>query len=457
MGVFPLTVETAVRRARARGQRLGIYVSTRFDAALAEAGARRGPLAGVPYGLKDAFDTPHLPTSGGSWRFRDRITPGRGSAPFRAFDAAGAVLLGKSNLSDMGLAPEATSYVGGATRNPFDPARTAGGSSGGSAASVAYGIHAFDWGSDIGGSIRLPAAFCGVLGLKLSSETWPLQELFPPVPPSMSWMCGQGPFARTPAQLRAVLRAAAPVLRTGPSVPFAPRAVALYAPEPYRWPTFAADVRPVVAEALGLPVRETDALAPPRELLRTFVGVWASHFFDLVQSDVQTGLLDGLGAVLSAVITRGTLGDRRFHPLTAELLLLFALGRATWAPKRARARAQAFSVRETFRQMWADGHVVVAPTVAHPPPKIRASNRTPGLLAYTCAGNMADATALSIPFGTFGGRPGEVLPRSLQLLGPPGSEDILIDLADRIIAVRDARDALRQPSLHPVEDGPGLV
>ena len=444
---FPLTIETAVKRARIDGARLGIYVSSRLDQALADASGREGILAGVPYGLKDGFDTPYLPTTGGSWRYRDRVTPGVMSAPFRAFDRAGAVLLGKSNLSDLGLAPEATSYVGGATKNPFDETRTAGGSSGGSAAAVACGIHAFDWGTDIGGSIRLPAAFCGILGLKLSDETWPLQELFPPVPESIRWMCGQGPFAQTTDQLRAVLDAAAPVVQAGPGVSFTPQVVELYAPTPGRWPTFIEDVRPVLDAALDLPTRVTDALAPPKDILRIFVDVWASHFFDLLESDAKVGFVDGLGAILSAVLTRGVLGDRRFHPLTAELILLFALGRFTWAPERSRARERAFAVREVFRDIWADGRLVVAPVVTHPPPKIRSSNRNPELLLYTCPGNLADATALSVPWGSFGGR----LPRSLQLLGPPGSERVLLELADRIIAVRDARPELCAPRFAPRE------
>ena len=444
MHPFDLSVETAVRRARDLQPHFCFYVSTRFDDALEEARNREGPLAGVPYGLKDAFDTPHLPTTGGSWRYRDR-TPDTSSAPYRAFEAAGAVLLGKSNLSDLGLAPEATSYVGGAVRNPFDLKRTAGGSSGGSAAAVACGVHGFDWGTDIGGSIRLPAAFCAILGLKLSHATWPLQELFPPVPKSLRSMCGQGPFTQTTDQMRAVLRAAAPVLRQGTPTAFAPTAVALYAPNPGRWPRFHTEVTPIIETALDLPVASTDAIPPPQQILRTFVGFWASHFFELLDSDTEVGFFDGLGAVLSAVLTRGTLGDKRFHPMTAELLLLFALSRATWAPRPERAADRVAAIRRVFQDLWAQQTLIIAPAVAHPPPKLRSSNRNRQLLEYTCPGNLADATGLSVPFGTFDGG----LPRSIQLIGPPGAEDALLDLADRIIAVRDRHPHLRPPVFHP--------
>lgn len=441
--LFPLSVERSATRIERNETRLSCYVSTRLDAAREEARERKGPLAGVPFGLKDEFDTPNLPTTGGSWRHRDRRTPGFSSAPFRAFDEAGAVLMGKTNLSDMGLAPEASSWVGGSTKNPFDATRTSGGSSGGSAAAVAYGLHAFDWGTDIGGSIRLPAAFCGVLGLKLSDETWPLQELFPSVPDSMRWLCGQGPFTRDTAQMRCLLEVARPLLRNDtPARPFSLRRVELYAPEPGAWGSFGAEVGPFLERALDVPSRDATALAPPPELLAIFAGIWASHFEDLLASDESIGLADGLASVLRSVFLRGTpFDDRAFHPVTAELLLLIALGRVTFFRDREAARRRAFAVKDTFADLWADGALVVAPVTAHPPPKILRSNWNRELLSYTAPGNLADATGLSIPFGTFDGR----LPRSIQLLGPPGCEALLLELADRIIAERDRDPSLRQP------------
>jgi amidase len=354
------------------------------------------------------------------------------------------VLIGKSNLSDLGLAPEASSYVGGSTKNPFDPTRTAGGSSGGSAASVAYGIHAFDWGTDIGGSIRLPAAFCGVLGLKLSDATWPIQELFPSVPDSMRWLCGQGPFARTTEQMRAILDVGAGTMRSElVPPPFDPTEVELYAPERGAWGTFVGDVQPVLEEALGRPVVEASAIPPPSEVREVYAGIWASHLTDLLASD-DVGLVNGLAAVVSALVFRGRIfGDRRFHPTTAELLLLIAIGRVTLFRDRDEARRRAFAVRDTFRDLWADHRLVVSPVTAHPPPRILRSNWNPELLGYTIQGNLSDATGLAIPFGTFDSG----LPRAIQLLGPPGSERVLLDLADRIIASRDARPALRQPGV----------
>ncbi len=440
---FDLDVATAARRIRDHGDRLDVYIATRVPRALEEARQRSGPLAGVPFGLKDEFDTPDLGTTGGSWRYRDRVTPGKRSAPHRAFDGAGAVLMGKTNLSDLGLPPEASSWVGGSTRNPFDPARTAGGSSGGSAAAVAYGMQAFCWGTDIGGSIRLPAAFCGVLGLKLSDETWPIEDMFPNVPPRMKWLCGQGPLARTTDQLRAVLDAAAPEIRVGEPRPFAPTAVELFGPDLRAWPTFADDVGPVLKEALGLPIRTDGALAPPDQVREVFAGMWASHLDDLLAVDPEMTFWRGLGAVLSGAVLRGRVfGDRRFHPLTADLLLLIALGRYTLYRDREKATRKAHAVRDAVRALWADGRVVVMPVAVEPPPLRMRTTRHMKLLDYTVYGNLADATGLSIPFGTFAGTR---LPRSIQVLGPPGSEDALLELGARIVAARDARPELSQP------------
>ncbi len=440
--LFPLTVAQSVARIRAYEPELCCYVNTRLDDALAAA-PTGGALRGVPYGLKDEYDAPPLPTTGGSYRHRDR-RPDRKSAPCRAFDEAGAVLIGKTNLSDMGLTPEATSFVGGATKNPFDRTRTSGGSSGGSAAAVAYGLHAFDWGTDIGGSIRLPAAFCGVLGLRLSHATWPIQELFPAVPPAMAWMCGQGPFTRTTAQMRAVLAVAAPHMKKGETRPFELRKLSLWAPLAGVWPTFARDAGAILRSAFDLPIDTATSLPSPSELLSINAAVWCSHFEDLLDSDPSISLRAGLGGVLSAAVLRGKLGDRRFHPITAELLLLIVLGRLTIFRDKEKALARAFGVRDALRALWDEGHVIVMPVTVHPPPKILRSNWTTKLLAYTVAGNLADATGLAIPFGTFDGR----LPRAIQLLGPPGSEDVLLGLADRIIAKRDAEPTLTQ---RPVE------
>jgi aspartyl-tRNA(Asn)/glutamyl-tRNA(Gln) amidotransferase subunit A len=440
--MFDLFTSTAVARARVRQPLVRAFLSERFDAALVEAAvARPGPLSGVPFGLKDEWETTCLPTTAGSWRHKDRRS--RADSPvFEVFRDAGAVLLGKTNMSDLGIAPESTNWVGGATRNPHALKRTAGGSSGGAAAAVADGMVAFDWGTDIGGSIRMPAAFCGVLGMKLSSETWPLTGSFPVIPQVVKWMCGQGPLARTTAQLRALLEIAAPRLRTGQSRSFTASGAAIYAPShPGVWPEFAAEIGPHLEATFGVAPRLAPSLPPTRETMAIYAGVWASSLEDLVEADDTLSLSRGIASALSAVLFRGRLfNDRRIHPSTAELLTLMALGRLTLFRDRMAARAKAMRVRDAFEALWNEGLVIAAPVTSFPPPVIGRTNLNTHLLESTCPGNLADATGLSIPFGTFSG-----LPRSIQLLGPPGSERALIDIADRFIASR-----VKDPPARPV-------
>jgi Asp-tRNA(Asn)/Glu-tRNA(Gln) amidotransferase A subunit family amidase len=444
MTVFTLSAHAAFARIEARNATLCAYINTRLPEARAEADARaahppRSPLHGVPFGVKDEFDTKALYTTGGSHRHKTRL-PSADSPVVAAFDAAGAILVGKSNMSDMGLAPEAASFVGGPVRNPHDLSRTAGGSSGGSAAAVADGMAAFEWGADIGGSIRLPAAFCGVLGMRLSSETWPVGSGFFPMPPDgLAWMCGQGPFTRTVAQMREVLRVAAPALRVGPARAFEPRGVYIYEPDELgAWPSFRSDVMPHLRAAFESDPRLDHELLPTTRARNIYSSVWASHFEDILGVDETIRVGEGLLAVLSSVLLRGRLGDQRFYPNTAELLLLIAIGRYTLYRDRAAALRDALHVKELASALWDRGYVIAAPVCAFPPPIIGRSNYNGHLLSCTVTGNLADATGLAIPFGAFEGR----LPRAIQLLGPPGSEDALLEVAERLIASRDKHPEL---------------
>lgn len=434
---FSITVPQAIARIQAREPLIRAFVSTRLADAARDHEARarepsRSALHGVPFSLKDEWETLCLPTTGGSWRHRERRSP-LDSRVMRAFHDAGAILVGKSNLSDLGLAPEASSWVGGVTRNPVDPTRSAGGSSGGAAAAVADGMVGFDWGTDIGGSIRLPAANCGVTGLRLSSETWPVTELFPMAPPALTFMLAQGPITRTLAEMTAVLDVAAPRLRTGPDRgAFAPRQVALYTLDRGGlWRDFAADVGPVFVRA-GLECRPADGLPPPSRARWINAAVWCSHFDDIRAIEPGLTLASGLGAVLSAIFLRGRLGDRRLHPITAELLLQIAIGRAFVFRDKARALADARAYRAAFERLWDAGTVVAMPVCAWPAARPGRANHNPRMLECTFPGNLVDATALALPWGRFA----DGLPRALQLLGPPGSERALIRLGERLQAGR---------------------
>jgi Asp-tRNA(Asn)/Glu-tRNA(Gln) amidotransferase A subunit family amidase len=439
------TVPEAIERIGARNPELRAFVSTRFEQALAEHRERmqeapRSALHDVPFSLKDTWEVAGEVTTGGSYRYRDRIS--RESAPiYAALRRAGAVLVGKTNLSDLMLVPESASYVGGVGCNPHDVTRTCGGSSGGAAAAVAAGMVAFDWGSDVGGSIRMPAGYCGVLGLRLSTETWPMTGSFPSLPQSLAWMNGQGPITATIGRMRDVLRVAAPTMRTKPELAFGLRGAVLYGPGRARgqWPTFVEEVGPAMRAALeGMSVSREHGLLDPVRARNVAGAMWASHFEDLLASDVLT-LGEGLRAVVAALVARGRFGDRRFHPHTAAVLGLIALGRVSLYRNRVKAERDTESFRSQVRELWDRGLLVVAPTTAWPAPRHGGTFLNFGVQTFTMPGNLADATALALPFGRFP----DGMPRSIQIWGPPGSEDVVLDVAARVLREGPARDRFR--------------
>lgn len=163
-------VEAAIARAEALQPALNFMVTSDFDRALdkVKAGAPPGPFSGVPFLIKDLEDYAGLPTRLGSRSGRLNPPAARQSPYVDAFDRAGLVVIGKSATPEFGFLPSTEPLATGPTRNPWDPRRSAGGSSGGAAAAVASGVVAVAHATDGGGSIRIPAANCGLFGLKPS-------------------------------------------------------------------------------------------------------------------------------------------------------------------------------------------------------------------------------------------------------------------------------------------------
>jgi len=143
---------------------LALEQARRADEELAR-GVDRGPLHGIPYALKDNFATRGIRTTCGSKIFADRI-PDRDCAVYRKLTKAGAVLMGKTGLHEFAYGITSNNPHFGAVRNPHDPSRIPGGSSGGSGAAVAADLVFFAMGTDTGGSIRVPASYCGCVGFK---------------------------------------------------------------------------------------------------------------------------------------------------------------------------------------------------------------------------------------------------------------------------------------------------
>ncbi len=184
------------------------------DAAVA-AGAPLGPLAGVPTTVKDLYEAEGLPATSGT-SGRANHVPASDATVVARLRQAGAVVLGKSNTPEFGMCLETTNDVFGTTNNPYDLTRTTGGSSGGAAASIASGSAALEFGSDGGGSIRLPCHFCGVAGLKATSHRISKAGHFPVHTGIASRLAGYGPIARS---IRDVALAFGVVLGSDPRDP----------------------------------------------------------------------------------------------------------------------------------------------------------------------------------------------------------------------------------------------
>jgi len=167
--ITPLQLTDAyLRRIAQANKTINAYVTVTADLARREAKALRdpkGPLWGIPIAHKDLFDTKGVRTTAGSLLF-DQNVPGDNAAIVQHFEDAGAVMLGKTNTHELGGGVTTINPFYGTTRNPIDESRIAGGSSGGSAAAVVAHLCAAATGSDTGGSVRIPAAFCGCVGFK---------------------------------------------------------------------------------------------------------------------------------------------------------------------------------------------------------------------------------------------------------------------------------------------------
>ena len=197
----------AVARIHERDGKIGAVTRLLDDRALAEAravdavvagGGDPGPLAGVPYGVKDLFDVAGLPTTAGAAMLREAPPATADAEAIVRLRAAGAVLVATLNMDEFAYGFATVNAAFGTTRNPHDPDRLAGGSSGGSAAAVASGMLPLTLGSDTNGSIRVPAALCGLYGLKPAHGSLPMQGVYPFV----DSFDDIGPFATSIADLK---------------------------------------------------------------------------------------------------------------------------------------------------------------------------------------------------------------------------------------------------------------
>jgi amidase len=206
-------MEAVLARIDRVNPRLNAYVTLTREAALRDARAatralRRGaalaPLHGVPVSIKDNTPTRGVRTTYGSKIFEHHV-PAEDAVIVERLRAAGAIVLGKTNTPEFAAGGNTFNAVFGATRNPWNPALTCGGSSGGAAVALATGMGPLAQGSDLGGSLRMPAAFCGVVGFRTTPG------LVPAYPRDLAWdsLSVTGPMARTVADTALMLAAVA--------------------------------------------------------------------------------------------------------------------------------------------------------------------------------------------------------------------------------------------------------
>jgi len=208
--VSPLeVVRAALARIDAVNPKVNAVVTLVREAALAQArrataamkpGATLPPLFGIPVGIKDVTPTRGIRTTYGSKLFESHV-PDEDALVVQRLRAAGAIILGKTNTPEFAFGPNTVNAVFGATRNPWNLALTAGGSSGGSAAALATGMCPLAEGTDLGGSLRGPASFCGVVGFRTTPG------LIPRHPSVLAWdtYSVEGPMARTIADTALML------------------------------------------------------------------------------------------------------------------------------------------------------------------------------------------------------------------------------------------------------------
>jgi amidase len=209
--------ELLIERVDAVNPALNAVVELRSEAALDEAAAAdrsiadgvEEPLLGVPMTIKESFNVDGLHTTWGNPAFKDYVADWDATVVQR-LKHAGAIVVGKSNVAFMlGDFGQTANELFGVTSNPWDTTRTPGGSTGGGAAAVAAGMSFLEYGSDLVGSIRIPASLCGVYGIRPSVGIVPLTGFQPPGPPAppseMTYMSALGPLGRSARDLRSAL------------------------------------------------------------------------------------------------------------------------------------------------------------------------------------------------------------------------------------------------------------
>lgn len=449
-------VDAAIARIEAIDGELNAVVMRRFDKARVEAPGASGPFAGVPFLTKDLrCATAGEPQTEGmaflkhaGWRAQ------RSAHLAERFRAAGLVNLGRTNSPELGLVPTTEPVAWGPTRNPWDPARSPGGSSGGSAAAVAAGLVPCAHASDGGGSIRIPASACGLVGLKTSRGRVPVG---PGAGELTGFLSVQFVVTRTVRDAAALLDAVA-----GPAV-----GDPLIAPAPER-PFTESALTPARALRIGLMTRtpgdrhpvDPECVAATERAAKLLEG--AGHAVDVghppALDDPAWALLFGTVWGVNAATALAAWGDAAGRPVGED-----EVEPATWAMAEIGRGVDAVQfvqavngIQEWGRAMaawWSDHDVLLTPTLAEPPVPLgtfaatraepwKGSIRAGAFTPFTPPFNLTGQPAVSVPLHeTAGG-----LPVGIHLVAAYGREDVLLGLAAELETAAPWAD--RRPRLH---------
>ncbi|MGA8492491.1 MAG: amidase [Terriglobales bacterium] len=406
---------------------LNAFIAVTAGSALAQARAAedeilrgnwRGPLHGIPLALKDLIDTAGMRTTAASALFKDRI-PEEDAEVVRRLKEAGAVLLGKQNLHE--FAYGGSSMVGdyGEVHNPWDPACIAGGSSGGSAASVAAGLCYGAIGTDTAGSVREPAALCGVVGLK---PTYGRVSARGVIPLSAS-LDHVGPIARTVSDAAIMLQVIAGY--------DAKDAHSAHTPVPDYLVGLREQLRPI---RIGIPRKlfyedlDPEIASAVEDALATLRAL-GNDLFE-IEMDVPTDRT--LQAAESYTYHRQFV-SRSPELYQPETLRRICTGEKISAAQMEQAAHELEQVRSEIHKVFEDVDVLVTPTTPIPAPAIADLKRDPDalrpcelvLLRNTRPANVWGLPAISIPCGFTKAD----LPIGLQIIGPQWREDRVLQLA----------------------------
>jgi Asp-tRNA(Asn)/Glu-tRNA(Gln) amidotransferase A subunit family amidase len=386
-----------------------------------------GPLHGVPIAVKDEFSLPWRAPRDGAFKNPFGVEAGE-SGIFRRLRDAGAVIVGVTHMHELGIGSTGHLSIYGPCGNPWDPSRCAGGSSGGSAAAVGARLVAGAIGADGGGSIRFPAAYCGVTGLKLTWGQIPTDGFLH----GFLSLGTAGPICRDAADARLL----AEVLHARPLSTGTARGLRLGVPRAQLWSDIDPDVEGACADAVealrdaGLEIKEV-----------SLPGV--EH------AAIATVLLISLEAVPEAKPEARAEIEPHLSPVVKALMKYQLLIPAVALVKAQRARAQ---IRSSLAEAFAGVDALVWPAVPAPAPPIEdptvrlPSGQAPADSANVRLGgiaNLAGVPAISVPCGLTG----EGLPAGLQMLAPWGEDERLLDIAELLEEVTERRHVDALPPL----------